>query len=213
MDQIQIGKFIASERKAHSLTQQQLADMLNISNKTVSKWECGKGLPDVSMLRPLCQALELDLNELLAGKHLDASGRQKQAEENVLRLLAEQKAQKHSKMRLLYGAVVMSALSMVIVIVLIGVYTEIIPVPVKVFLTAFFGGTMGLAIFLMLYQEHALLHYRCTKCDTVFAPRLLPLMLAPRRVRSRWLKCPHCGKIVRCEPEYGESSQNSVSCS
>ena len=213
MNQIQIGKFIASERKAHSLTQQQLADMLSISNKTVSKWECGNGLPDVSLLRPLCQALGLDLNELLAGEHLDASGRQKQAEENVLRLLAEQKAQKRSKMHLLYGAVVMSALSMVIVIVLVSAYTEVIPVPVKVFLAAFFGGTMGLAIFLMLYQEHRILQYRCTKCGTVFVPKLLPLLLSPRRVRSRWLKCPHCGKTVRCEQEYGESPQNSGSCS
>ena len=135
MDQIQIGKFIASERRAHSLTQQQLADMLSISNKTVSKWECGKGLPDVSMLRPLCRALGLDINELLAGEHLDACARQKQAEETVLRLLAEQKAQKRSKMHLLYGAVVVSALSMSVMIALISVYTEVIPVPVKVFLT------------------------------------------------------------------------------
>ena len=213
MDQIQIGKFIASERRAHSLTQQQLADMLSISNKTVSKWECGKGLPDVSMLRPLCRALGLDINELLAGEHLDACARQKQAEETVLRLLAEQKAQKRSKMHLLYGAVVVSALSMSVMIALISVYTEVIPVPVKVFLTLFFGCTMGLSILLMLYQEHRVLQYKCTKCGTVFVPKLLPLLLSPRRLSNRWLKCPSCGKVVRCEQGYGESPQNSESCS
>ena len=73
MDQIQIGKFIASERKKQQLTQQQLAERLGISNKTVSKWECGNGFPDVSILQPLCKELRVDVTELLAGKRLDAA--------------------------------------------------------------------------------------------------------------------------------------------
>ena len=57
MDQIKIGHFIADTRKAKNLTQRQLADALSISDKTVSKWETGKGLPDVSLMLPLCRAL------------------------------------------------------------------------------------------------------------------------------------------------------------
>ncbi|MFR2042189.1 MAG: helix-turn-helix domain-containing protein [Oscillospiraceae bacterium] len=52
MNQIQIGRFIAASRKARNLTQRQLADKLGISDKTVSKWECGKGLPEVSLMLP-----------------------------------------------------------------------------------------------------------------------------------------------------------------
>ena len=57
MNQIKTGKFIAETRKAQGLTQKQLADILEISDKTVSKWECGKGLPEVSLMLPLCLSL------------------------------------------------------------------------------------------------------------------------------------------------------------
>ena len=55
MDQIKIGKFIADTRKERNMTQMQLADALHISDKTVSKWERGKGLPEVSLMLPLCE--------------------------------------------------------------------------------------------------------------------------------------------------------------
>ena len=65
MDQIKIGKFIASMRKEQSMTQRQLADVLNISDKTVSKWECGNGMPEVALMLPLCEVLRINVNELL----------------------------------------------------------------------------------------------------------------------------------------------------
>ena len=64
MDQIKIGKFIAEIRKQKNMTQRQLADALSISDKTVSKWECGKGFADTSLILPLCQALDITSNEL-----------------------------------------------------------------------------------------------------------------------------------------------------
>ena len=59
MDQIKIGKFIAEERKAKKYTQRELADKLSISDKTISKWERGNGFPEVSLLLPLCNELEI----------------------------------------------------------------------------------------------------------------------------------------------------------
>ncbi len=55
MNQEKIGKFISKERRNKNLTQKELADKLNISEKTISKWECGKGLPEVSLMQPLCK--------------------------------------------------------------------------------------------------------------------------------------------------------------
>ena len=81
MDQIKIGKFIASMRKARSMTQRQLADELGISDKTVSKWECGNGMPEVALMLPLCDALHINVNELLSGERLDGADYQKKAEE------------------------------------------------------------------------------------------------------------------------------------
>ena len=67
MNQENIGKFISKERKNKELTQKELADKLNISEKTISKWECGKGLPEVSLMQPLCKELDISVNELLNG--------------------------------------------------------------------------------------------------------------------------------------------------
>lgn len=58
MNQIQIGKFIAKMRKQQNLTQRELADILNISDKTVSKWECSNGMPELSLMLPLCKTLK-----------------------------------------------------------------------------------------------------------------------------------------------------------
>lgn len=67
MNQENIGKFISKERKNKNLTQKELADNLGISEKTISKWECGKGLPEVSLMQPLCKELDISVNELLNG--------------------------------------------------------------------------------------------------------------------------------------------------
>ena len=89
MDQIKIGKFIAEERKAKKYTQRELADKLSISDKTISKWERGNGFPEVSLLLPLCNELEITVNELLSGERLQAMDYKKKAEENMVNLVRE----------------------------------------------------------------------------------------------------------------------------
>jgi len=68
MDQIKIGRFIADMRKEQGLTQRQLAETLDVSNRTISKWECGDGLPDLANVLPLCDALGITADELLYGE-------------------------------------------------------------------------------------------------------------------------------------------------
>lgn len=70
MDQSKIGKFICERRKANSLTQSQLAEKLGITDKAVSKWETGKSMPDLSLFTPLCDLLDITLNELLLGEFI-----------------------------------------------------------------------------------------------------------------------------------------------
>ena len=77
MDQVRIGKFIAESRRSKGLTQRQLADALAISDKTVSKWETGRGLPEVSLMLPLCGALDITVNDLLSGERISAAEYQK----------------------------------------------------------------------------------------------------------------------------------------
>jgi Predicted transcription factor, homolog of eukaryotic MBF1 len=95
MNQEAIGKFISNCRKDKGLTQMQLAEKLNITNRAVSKWETGKSCPDVSIMLELCDILEITVNELLSGERISMENYQKKAEENLIELQHKKnKAQK-----------------------------------------------------------------------------------------------------------------------
>lgn len=89
MDLISIGKFISEQRKLKGYSQVELANKLNISNKTISKWERGNGFPDVSLLLPLCEELDISVNELLSAKKLQESEYHERAEENLIQVIGK----------------------------------------------------------------------------------------------------------------------------
>ena len=84
MDFIKIGKFIMNERKAKNLTQSKLAKMLFVSEKTISKWENGNGVPDTTILPKLCEIFDFSLNELLNGERISKDNYINKAEEKLL---------------------------------------------------------------------------------------------------------------------------------
>lgn len=86
MNQTEIGKFIAGCRKEKKLTQAQLAEKLNITDRAVSKWETGKSMPDSSVMLELCEILGITVNELLSGKEIDMESYEKKADENLIAL-------------------------------------------------------------------------------------------------------------------------------
>ncbi len=92
MDQKKIGQFIATLRKEKDLTQKQLAEMLHITDKAVSKWECGRSLPDNQLLKELCSVLNITINELLSGERLSSDEYNEKAEENIEMLIDEQRS-------------------------------------------------------------------------------------------------------------------------
>ena len=87
MDQERIGKFIAELRKEKNLTQEQLAEKLGITDRAISKWENGRGMPDLSLMKPLCNELGITINELLSGEKLDKKDYQDKFEENILKTI------------------------------------------------------------------------------------------------------------------------------
>ena len=100
MDQIKIGKFIAQKRKEHSLTQRELAELLGVGDKAVSKWECGRGMPDNAIMLPLCSILEINVNELLSGESLSENNYTKKAEDIIMTLMEEKEVlKKRNRMR------------------------------------------------------------------------------------------------------------------
>ena len=103
MNQIKIGRFIADERKRKGYTQKQLSEKLGISDKTISKWERGNGFPEVSLLLPLCDELEITVNELLSGERVSEEDYRKKAEVNMVNLVREAQ---ESKKKIILSAMV-----------------------------------------------------------------------------------------------------------
>ncbi len=86
MDMIKIGKFIALKRKEQNLTQFELAEKLNITDRDISKWECGRAMPDSSIMLDLCEILKISVNELLTVEELEMINYNKQAELNLIEM-------------------------------------------------------------------------------------------------------------------------------
>ena len=100
MDQITIGKFIAKKRKEKNLTQEQLAERLGVSNKTVSKWECGKCMPDYSVVESLCRELNITLAELMDGEE-DEKSIHTYDNQQILKMLEDMQNLRNTKMLLI----------------------------------------------------------------------------------------------------------------
>lgn len=195
MDQIQIGKFIAESRKARNLTQRQLADALSISDKTVSKWECGKGLPEVSLMLPLCAALDMTVNDLLSGEKVSAADYQKKAEGNMINLMKEnEENRKKMALSILTGVITIIAVCALIVI---AAFMDL-PAIVRIILIVFSAAVAaaGIAAAAMLDVEAG--SFECPYCKERFVPSMDEYVKAYHTFTKRRLTCPKCGKTGMC---------------
>jgi transcriptional regulator with XRE-family HTH domain/DNA-directed RNA polymerase subunit RPC12/RpoP len=196
MDQIKIGKFIAGERRNKGYTQRQLADILRISDKTVSKWECGNGFPEVSLLLPLCEALEISVNELLAGERVSEEEYRKKAEENMVNLVKE--AQESKKKIILSamvtGLVIVAALPLFIISGAITMETWLRYLLIGI---GVFEIVVGIIIACILDREAGA--YECPDCHERFVPDMRAYIMGPHTLTKRKLRCPNCGSSKYCK--------------
>ena len=112
MDLDKIGKFIALNRKNKGLTQEQLAEKLGVTNKTISRWETGKYMPDLSLLKPLSEELGITLNELLSGEKIEEQKIVENTEKNIINTIdysskkVENEHKKISIILMILGAII-----------------------------------------------------------------------------------------------------------
>lgn len=200
MDQIKTGKFISAERKARKLTQKQLAEKLMISDKTVSKWECGNGLPEVSLMMPLCEILEINVNELLSGERLNEKEYQKKAEENMMNLMREKQ---ETKRKIIVGALAafMGVSTMVVCVVLADYLTGIegFSELLRVLLVIFGIISMIVGLGIAVWSEMSSGAFQCTKCGEKFVPNAGAYLMGVHTITRRKLRCPHCGVKSYCK--------------
>lgn len=115
MDLVKIGKYIAGKRKNLGLTQKQLAEKLGMSDKSVSKWERGVCLPDVSLYFDLCSLLGISVNEFLAGEDIIHENLEKKSEENIISVVTDSKRKQKSLKYIICALLILSILTTAVI--------------------------------------------------------------------------------------------------
>lgn len=196
MDHKKIGGFIAQERKSKGMTQEQFAEKLFVSAKTVSKWENGNGLPDTNLLFPICEIFDVTVNELLSGERLSDTDYKNRAEDNISKLLSERRT---SKQKIAFSVVCfLVCFSVLLGCVLISAYVEMelwlrVVLIVYGFIVFFFG--IGVAF----YYDIKVGSFECRHCGKRFVPTAMQYIVGMHSVTTRFLKCPYCGKRSFCK--------------
>ena len=197
MNQIKIGKFIAECRKKNNLTQMQLAEKLNITDRAISKWENGKTMPDSSIMLDLCNELKISVNELLSGEMINMESKNEK-QEQVLLDMAKQIEQKN---KIIWTSMwVIMAVS--IIALTIGLFTVAFMMPEGVEqLITILGICVVFLIpcFYALKLEVSVGAYKCKNCGYEIVPTYSEALWAMHRGTTRHLKCPKCNKRTWCK--------------
>lgn len=192
MDLRDTGSFIKEMRKAKNLTQVELADRLSVSEKTISKWECGNGFPDTTLMLPLCDELGITANELLSGKKLDDKEYKQKADENIVEL----KKQLDDKNKFLLNiecVIGYLASIMFFVLVFTASFIEMVTwVRVLLIVVGFIEFLVGMHFALMIEKDAG--YYECANCHYKYIPTTKSVYFAPHLGRTRFMTCPKCSK-------------------
>lgn len=190
MDQIKIGKFINQCRKEKKLTQTELAEKLNITDRAISKWENGICLPDSGTMPTLCKILNITINDLFSGEKVDMNNYHEKAEQN---LLAMQKLKEEADKRLLRTETIITSLTLfiymtLVMIVIFNNLSEKLSALILIPLTIF----VFMICLLALRIEQQAGYYECQKCHHKYIPTYSSVFLAAHINRTRYMKCPKC---------------------
>lgn len=190
MDQIKIGKFIAQRRKLKDLTQMQLAEKLNITDRAISKWENGRSLPDCSIMLQLCSELEITVNDLLHGEVVKMENYKENSEQLLLEMV---KQKEESDKLLLKMENIIGIISIIFLLTLCFLASFLnmkdwlrIVLIVLGFVVSFPG------LFYALRLEQIAGYYECQHCHHKYVPTYKNVFLAMHVGRTRYMKCPEC---------------------
>ena len=190
MDQIKIGKFISEKRKELGITQSELAEKLNITDRAISKWENGVCMPDVGTIPELCEILNITINDLFSGEVVNMKENEKKLEENLMDL-ARQKEE--ADKRLLNLEWVIGILACVVLFggLLVSSYVEM-KTYLRIIIIAGSVIIFLIAIFYALKIEQVAGYYECKNCGHKYVPEYWTVFFAPHMGRSRYMRCPKC---------------------
>lgn len=196
MNQMKIGEFIASQRKKNNFTQAALAEKLGITDRAVSKWERGKGLPDVSLMLDLCNIFGITVNELLCGEIMDMDDNNKN--ETLLLDMAKELEQKNK--------IIWTSMWVIMIVsitaLLAGIMLAAFLMPEGVLQTVTMLGiciVFLIPCFYALKLEVSVGVYKCRNCGFEIVPTYSEALWAMHAGTTRRLKCPKCQKRTWCK--------------
>ena len=193
MNLLKIGQFIAEQRKKNGLTQMQLAEKLNITDRAVSKWETGKSLPDSSIMLELCQILNISVNDLLHGEVVTVDNYNKETEKLLIEMV---KQKEETDKKLLSLEILIGTLSVIILVgfCFVAAYFQMEDWLRIVFIVlGFVIGLVGIMFALCIEQTAG--YYECGACGHKYVPTFGSVLWAMHMGRTRYMKCPKCGKM------------------
>lgn len=197
MDQIKIGKFIAQRRKAQELTQAQLAEKLNITDRAVSKWETGKSMPDSSIMLELCDILSISVNELLNGEKISMENNDRKNEQLLLDMAKELEKKNKTVWTSMWIIMIISMTAL-----FAGILIAAFLMPEGVWQVVTILGICILFLipcFYALKLEVSVGAYKCKNCGHEIVPTYSEALWAMHRGTTRYLKCPECNKRTWCK--------------
>ena len=192
MDQIKIGKFIQEKRKEKKLTQLDLAEKLNVTDRAISKWENGICLPDVGTMPELCTILDISINDLFSGEVVDMKDNERKLEENLLEL-AKVKEEKDKQLLALEYVIAFSVTITFLILVFLASFLEMaswLRISLIVIGSVIFAFGVGNAIKI----EQTAGYYECKECNHKYIPTFKSVFFAQHIGRTRKMVCPNCGK-------------------
>lgn len=192
MDLKKIGRFIAENRKKAGYSQESLAEKLDISSRSISKWERGICLPETAKMPALCELFGITINDLFSGEIVDMKNTDKKLNSNLL-AIAKEKEQKDRQLLALEWVLGFIGLASFFALFLtsIPIVETNFPLATTMFIAGFL--IMMVAFFFALKIEQVAGYYQCAKCGHKHVPTFKAVFLAMHMGRTRHLRCPKCG--------------------
>ncbi len=192
MDQIKIGNFIKQKRIEKNMTQSELAEKLNITDRAVSKWERGLCLPDAGTMPILCDILSISINDLFSGEKVDMKDNEKRLEENLLEM-TQLKEQKDKQLLQLEYVIGFGSVFTYMAFIFLASFIKMDRIlSVALIISAAIIIIIGVIFSLKIEQLAG--YYKCSNCDHKYTPTYKSVFFAPHINRTRYMKCPKCGK-------------------
>lgn len=197
MDQVKIGKFIATRRKEAGLTQMQLAENLGITDRAVSKWENGKSLPDAAIMISLCATLNITVNDLLCGEVITMDNYNEKNEQLLLDMTKELERKNKTIWTSMWAIMTVSIIALLASLFIAGF---LIPEGVWQLVTIL-GACVVFLIpcFYAVKLEVSVGAYKCKNCGHEIVPTYTQALNAMHMGTTRYLKCPKCNKRTWCK--------------